>query len=47
MKRISIEILILIGFVFMATEANNCTLPKGCFLHRIKYNSNEFTYESQ
>ena len=46
MNRILIEILMLFsGIVFMTVEANNCTLPKSCFIQRIKYNSNEFTNE--
>ena len=45
MNRIFIKSLITFIGLFCCTIANNCTLPKGCFIQRIKYDANEFTNE--
>ena len=47
MNRILIKILLLFGELvsFLLANRGNCSLPNECFIQRINYDSNEFTYE--
>ena len=45
MNRIFTKSLIIFASLLNCVLSNNCTLPKGCFIQRIKYDSNEFTNE--
>ena len=45
MNRKFTKSFILLAYLLKCVLSNNCTLPKGCFIHRVKYDSNEFTNE--